>query len=241
VQLTAGKVWLASCWGHKRLVCIIKCYIKLLLVACFWRQAINHNTWRCLLTYLLHTAQSFWRSWPVFAANQEIPAFYGTRRFFTVLTRAHHLSLSWANSMQSPRPPPTSSTSFLILSSHLRLGLPNGLFPSPEGVYLSNIIPIIPITHVINGKINSPLNQLTSSSSFQIEITNTGLCVSQRPPNTSQSVHHTSRSNRFNEPLAVQLWTNDYGCTYFRLTLVTWTTGVPTTARHYKQIFYVKR
>jgi hypothetical protein len=79
-------------------------------------------------THLLHGAESFLRSWPVFAANQEIPPVYGTRRFFTVLTSARHLSLSWANSFQSPRPPPTSWTSILILSSHLRLGLPNGLF-----------------------------------------------------------------------------------------------------------------
>ena len=33
-------------------------------------------------------------------------------------------------SIQSPQPLPTSSRSILILSSHLRLGLPNGLFPS---------------------------------------------------------------------------------------------------------------
>ena len=32
--------------------------------------------------------------------------------------------------IQSPQPPPTSWRSILILSSHLRLGLPNGLFPS---------------------------------------------------------------------------------------------------------------
>jgi hypothetical protein len=50
--------------------------------------------------------------------------------FFTVLTIARHLSLSWANSFQSPRPPPTSWTSILILSSHLPQGIPNGLFPS---------------------------------------------------------------------------------------------------------------
>jgi hypothetical protein len=61
---------------------------------------------------------------------KKFPAFYGTRRFFTLLTSARHLSLSWANSIQYPRPPPTSSTSILILSSHLRLGLPNGLYPS---------------------------------------------------------------------------------------------------------------
>ena len=29
-----------------------------------------------------------------FAANQEIPAFYGTPKFITVLTSARHLSLS---------------------------------------------------------------------------------------------------------------------------------------------------
>ena len=40
------------------------------------------------------------------------------------------MSLSWANSIQSPQPPPTSWRPILILSSHLRLGLLNGLFPS---------------------------------------------------------------------------------------------------------------
>ena len=50
--------------------------------------------------------------------------------FITVLTSASHLSLSWANSIQSSQPPPTSWRSILILSSHLRLGLPNDLFPS---------------------------------------------------------------------------------------------------------------
>ena len=64
------------------------------------------------------------------AASQEIPRIFGTRRFITVLTSARHLSLSWANSIQSLQPPPTSWRSILILSSHLRLGLPNGLFPS---------------------------------------------------------------------------------------------------------------
>jgi len=64
------------------------------------------------------------------AASQEIPRIFGTRRFITVLTNARHLSLSWDNSIQSPQPPLTSWRSILILSSHLRLGLPNGFFPS---------------------------------------------------------------------------------------------------------------
>ena len=65
----------------------------------------------------------------VSAASQKFPAFYGTPRFITVLTSVRHLSLSWANSIQSPQPPPTSWRSILILSSYLRLCLPNGLFP----------------------------------------------------------------------------------------------------------------
>jgi hypothetical protein len=59
------------------------------------------------------------------AASQEIPCIFWTRRFLTVLTTVRHLSLSWAKSIQSPQPPLTSWRSILILSSHLRLGLPN--------------------------------------------------------------------------------------------------------------------
>jgi hypothetical protein len=36
--------------------------------------------------------------------TKKFPAFYETRRFFTVLKNARHLSLSWANSIQSPPP-----------------------------------------------------------------------------------------------------------------------------------------
>ena len=61
---------------------------------------------------------------------KKFPAFYGTRRFITALTSALHLSLSWASSIQSTHPHPTSRRSILILSSHLRLGLPSGLLPS---------------------------------------------------------------------------------------------------------------
>jgi hypothetical protein len=42
------------------------------------------------------------------AASQEIPRIFGTRRLLTVLTSARHLSLSWANSIQSPQLTPTS-------------------------------------------------------------------------------------------------------------------------------------
>ena len=61
---------------------------------------------------------------------KKFPAFHGTRRFITVLKSVRHLSLSWANPIQSTYPHHTSWRSILILSTQLRLGLPNGLFPS---------------------------------------------------------------------------------------------------------------
>ena len=61
---------------------------------------------------------------------KKLPAFHGTRRFITALTSVRHLSLSWASPIQSIYPHPTSWRSMLILSTHLRLGLPSGLFPS---------------------------------------------------------------------------------------------------------------
>ena len=61
---------------------------------------------------------------------KKLPAFHGTRRFITALTSVRHLSLSWASPIQSLYTHPTSWRSILILSAHLRLGLPSGLLPS---------------------------------------------------------------------------------------------------------------
>ena len=61
---------------------------------------------------------------------KKFPAFHGTRRFITALTSVRHLSLSWISPIQSIYPHNTSCRSTLILSSHLRLGLPSVLFPS---------------------------------------------------------------------------------------------------------------
>ena len=61
---------------------------------------------------------------------KKFPAFHRTRRFITALTSVRQLSLSWASPIQSIYPHPTSWRSILILSTHLRLGLPSGLFPS---------------------------------------------------------------------------------------------------------------
>ena len=58
------------------------------------------------------------------------PVFYIIIIIITALTSLLHLSLSWARPIQSIYPHPTSWRSILILSTHLRLGLPSGLFPS---------------------------------------------------------------------------------------------------------------
>jgi hypothetical protein len=82
----------------------------------------------CLLAYVL-TPRS--RVFPEkLNVLKKFPAFYGTRRFITTFTRARHLSLSWARLIQSMPAHPTSRRSILILSSHLRLGLPGGPLPS---------------------------------------------------------------------------------------------------------------
>ena len=61
---------------------------------------------------------------------KKFPAFHGTRRFITAFTSVRHPSLSWASPIQSIYPHPTSWRSILILSTHLRLGLPSGLYTS---------------------------------------------------------------------------------------------------------------
>ena len=61
---------------------------------------------------------------------KKFPLFHGTQRFITALISVRHLSLSWSSPIQSIYPHPTSCRSILILSIHLRLGLPSGLFPS---------------------------------------------------------------------------------------------------------------
>ena len=74
-----------------------------------------------------------------FQLVKKFPAFYGTRRLITAVTSPRHLSLSWASSIHSTPPHPTSWRSILILSFHLRLGLASGLFPS--GFHTENTLP----------------------------------------------------------------------------------------------------
>ena len=104
---------------------------KLFAVETHFRNFIYHKHAKHTLTYLLTYLLAPWsrvllEKLTGYAASQEIPWIFGTQKFITVFTSACHLSLSWANSIQFPQPPPTSWRFILILSSHLCLGLLSG-------------------------------------------------------------------------------------------------------------------
>ena len=61
---------------------------------------------------------------------KKLPAFHGTRRFITPFTSVRQLTLSWSSPIQSIYTHPTSWRFILLLSTHLRLGLPSGLLSS---------------------------------------------------------------------------------------------------------------
>ena len=95
----------------------------------------THRALNATLTYLLTYLLTPWcrvllEKLTGLQLIKNFPSFYGTRRFITALTSVRHLSLSWASPIQSTYPHPTSWRSILISSTHLRLGLPSGLFPS---------------------------------------------------------------------------------------------------------------
>jgi hypothetical protein len=87
-----------------------------------WLDLSDGVFWTQQWTFRFHVLTYSMEQSPSWEANQSLqlvkkfPAFYGIRKFFTVFTSDRHLSLSWANSIQSPQPPPTSWRSILILS-----------------------------------------------------------------------------------------------------------------------------
>jgi len=85
-----------------------------------------------LLTYLLTPwSKVLLEKLTGFQLVKKFPAFYGTRSIHIhCIHNCTPLSLSWACSINSIHPPPTSWRSILILSYHLHLGLTSGLFPS---------------------------------------------------------------------------------------------------------------
>jgi len=81
----------------------------------------------------------------IHSASQEIPTFYGNRRFITVFTTAHHCTLSRATFIQSTYLHTISLRSILILSSHLCLRLPSSPLRSGFTIKILYIFLISPM------------------------------------------------------------------------------------------------
>jgi hypothetical protein len=119
-----GKVW--------KLI-VTFCTVTIRCTETFWSPSIHGCTFPCAYptcgilepprSYSLtpHSRVLLENLTSLCSQSRNSPYFYGTRKFFTVLTSARHLSLTWASSIQSPQPPPTSWRSILTP----RLGYPN--------------------------------------------------------------------------------------------------------------------
>jgi hypothetical protein len=66
-----------------------------------------------LLTYSLEQSL-LWEANRLAGSQEILPRMYGTRRFITAFTSARHLFLSWASSIQSIPPHPSSWRFILI-------------------------------------------------------------------------------------------------------------------------------
>ena len=112
---------------------LFKCCFQTLQLCLKHRISILHFIYivKYLLTYLLNLwCRVLLEKLTGLQLVKKFPAFHGTRMFITALTSFRHLSLSWASPIQSIYPHPTSWRSILILSTHLPLSLPSGLFLS---------------------------------------------------------------------------------------------------------------
>ena len=108
-----------------------ECFIALITCsACFGHLHTHHQDARDYTYLLTPWCRVLLEKLTVLQLVKKFPAFHGTRRFITALTSVRHQCLSWASPIQSIYPHTTSWRSILILSTHLRLGLPSGLFPS---------------------------------------------------------------------------------------------------------------
>jgi len=91
----------------------------------------TEDTWLVILTYLLTPRCRVLREKLTgLQLVKKFPAFHGTRMLITALTSVRHLSLSWASPIQSIYPHSNCWRCILIISTHLSLGLPSGLFSS---------------------------------------------------------------------------------------------------------------
>ena len=104
-------------------ICTVFCVIIIFFLFTYQRASTTFNSYLLLTPWCRVLLEKLTGLQLV----KKFPAFHGSRRFITALTSVYHLSLSWASPIQSINPHPISWRSILILSTHLRLGLPSGL------------------------------------------------------------------------------------------------------------------
>jgi hypothetical protein len=88
---------------------------------------MNHNI---LTNYQTPWSRAQLERPPIVQPAKKFPAFYDNRRFITAFTRALHLSYPDPDHCSQCQPQIISPRAILILSTHLRLDLPSGPFPS---------------------------------------------------------------------------------------------------------------
>jgi hypothetical protein len=118
------------------------------------------------------------------SASQEVPVFYGTRRFIIVLTRSRYWGLYSARNIQFASPRPNSQRSILLLSTHLRLGLPIRLFPSGFPTKMFYTFIVSPMRATCHASLN--LHCLIALTIFDeaYNLRSSSLCSLLQPPVT---------------------------------------------------------
>jgi len=81
-----------------------------------------HSVFLMQANQLNHSKEHFFSEKLTVQLAKKFPTFYATPKVLIILTSNHHFSLPYAN---------TFLRHIVILSYHLCLGLPSGLFPSP--------------------------------------------------------------------------------------------------------------
>jgi hypothetical protein len=109
-------IFIADCISSHKYTLLAQEIITSNRIDCITKQRLNN----IVITYLLTPwSRVLPEKLTGLQLVKKFPPFYGTRRFITALTSARHLSLSWANPIQSSHPHPTSWRSILHFNNFM--------------------------------------------------------------------------------------------------------------------------
>jgi hypothetical protein len=108
----------------KRCTCLVQSHVKVVSMSLLLSVS---EYWSCLLTHSI-VQEILWKANS--RSAYQTAFLYGNQRLIIVFTKTHNWTLSWATQIQfTPSIPIFLRPPILMSSSHLRLGLPSGLFP----------------------------------------------------------------------------------------------------------------